>query len=526
MNKIKNKKKLTSIILFIISVAAYYRATSAYFVADDFFYLYQRNNPDFYSPFTHFFYQPITLGIYYLNYFWAGFDHFKYHWFVIILNGLNNIIFFNIAYLLTGGIFRAFIISLLSAIYYFSADNMIWINCTNNVLCAFFYFLSILYSIKFNNSKQKKHLIFMLLFLNSALYTREMGVSLFIVLIILDAVYFFRKKTLSLDFKFFLKKHSFVVLSGFIYIFIMALGPTFRYKKLSFDRGAYELIFDIKSILININWFFFRTFIPFSFGSHFKFDIIHNIIQIVRFNYISLISIFILSFIIRNRHFYFGVLWILITASPYLLLNIYFVHTGERYFYLPHMGLGFMLIGIWIYLKNYLKNVTAKKITAIFLMLILVLYSVVSFYAIQHRINSWIDAGNISYRFLDSVKKTFSDIPENSVLFIKNVPRWRSSPPKLIVLITGASFALNLHYEKKNIEVVPYWEDAGIENYEFLNKKFKFYNYYLLEYENGIIKKWNPDTKYNNSILKYTVENKMKKIDISSFNLTHYQIEN
>ncbi|HPN30952.1 MAG TPA: hypothetical protein PKY81_08335 [bacterium] len=498
--------------VFILSVIIYWRAAAAYFVADDFFYIFQRNNLKHYSPFTHFFYQPVTLLVYFLNYFWAGLSHFRYHIFLIVLNALNNVLFTNIVYLLTKNLFRTFIIAVLSAVYYYASDNVIWINCSNNVICAFFYFLTVIASIKYNLKRGSFYLTVLIIFLNLALYSREMGVSLFLLLIIIDAIYFFDKKKIKNELKFFLKKQCLIFLFGFIYILVMALGPSFRYNKLSFDRGAYELVFDLKTIIVNINWFFFRTFIPFSLGSHFKLDLPHNIIQFIRFNYISIIIPGILLFIIRNRHYYFGILWVLITSAPYLLLNIYFVHTGERYFYLPHLGLGFILVGIWVYLQKFLNGCILKKVLKIFVMILLTGYSAVSIIGIQQRISYWIDAGSISYSFISEIKKTFSDIPDNSVLFIKDIPRWRNKQPKLIVLITGASFALNLYYDRKNIEVIPYWEDDKNNRNNFFEKNLKFDYYSVLEYKDGKILEWNVADPFHSRIQNFAETGSVKKL--------------
>jgi hypothetical protein len=89
MNKLLKNNKINIFIVFLIAVLFFYKATKVYFVADDFFYLVNRNNFDLYSPFTYFFYQPITFLIYWINYFWAGQSASNYHFFTIILNGIN-----------------------------------------------------------------------------------------------------------------------------------------------------------------------------------------------------------------------------------------------------------------------------------------------------------------------------------------------------------------------------------------------------------------------------------------------------
>jgi len=205
-------------------------------------------------------------------------------------------------------------------------------------------------------------------------------------------------------------------------------------------------------------------------------------------------------------------LWVLITSAPYLLLNIYFVHTGERYFYLPHLGLGFILVGIWVYLQKFLNGCIIKKVLKIFVMILLTGYSAVSIIGIQQRISYWIDAGSISYSFISEIKKTFSDIPDNSVLFIKDIPRWRNKQPKLIVLITGASFALNLYYDRKNIEVIPYWEDDKNNRNNFFEKNLKFDYYSVLEYKDGKILEWNVADPFHSRIQNFAETGSVKKL--------------
>lgn len=494
--KIDKKNSIFLIIIFFISIIIYYNAKNVFFVADDFFYIFNRNNLEFYSPLTEFFYQPVTFAVYYLNYFWAGLSAAKYHLFSIVLNAVNNILLFYIVYHLVKNKLYAFIICLLSAVYYFSADNMIWINCTNNVICGFFYFLTILFSIKFNESKKNFFLLLLIISMILTLYSREMGASIFFILLLVD-ITFYRKELKNRIFR----KYIYIFIIFFLYILLMLLGPSLRYKTLSFNRGNYEFVFSIKSIIININWFLFRTFIPFSFGSHCKIPFVINITLFIRFFYISIIFVILAAFIVRNRFYYFGVLWIIFTSSTYLPLNIYYVFNGDRYFYLPHIGLGFILLGFWIHFKKYFANKPFLYYMRIFVILFILLYSVGSIYAINQRINWWKNAGNTSKNFISVIRNKFTDISEDSILFIKNVPRWTNNAPnKLIVLINGTEFALRLYYNKKNIAVIPYWADFGKLNYERIPKKNIFKQFYFLEYENNNLIDWQPDSEYISQI--------------------------
>ena len=497
-------KYIFAIILFFLSIAIYYRATAVYFLADDFFYIFNRNNWSYYSPLTHFFYQPITLFVYFLNYFWAGLNPYNYHIFTIILNALNMIIFYFVFAKLLNNYFYSFLIMVIAAVYYFSADNMIWINCTNNVICAFFYALTLLYFIKHKKDQHKRNLILALIFFNLTLFTREMGVSIILIIGLIDLLYFDAYK----DKKEFFRNYSIFLLFFALYIVVMAIGPTVRYGRLSFNRGAYTLYLEVKEQIININWFIFRTFIPFSFGSHFKIKFVHTLINFIRFNYVSIILAVLFCFIIINRNYYFGLLWIILTAGPYLILNKYFVFNGDRYFYLPHIGLGFILLACWQETAGLLKSLKLKRIIKYLLFLGLVIYAIASILAIQKRIEWWIKAGQSSKEFLEEFKITFSDIPENTVIFVKDIPRWADNAPnKLIVLITGASFALNLFYDKKNIEVIPYWEDEKhkIDEMKVIAELKKFDNFIFLEYKDKKIIKWQPPDFYIETIKKYFV---------------------
>jgi len=491
------KSNLFAITILILSIFSYLPAAKVYFTADDFFYIFQCRNLDFYSPFTHFFYQPLTLALYFVNRLFFGLDQHGYHLVTITINALNNVLIYIFLSLLTANRFAAFVIALLHTVYYFSADNMIWLNCTNNVLCAFFYFSAIIFSIKFNEkintTANKKFFILLIIFINLTLYTREMGVSIFLVLTAID-LFFYR----NIGLKNLLKKNLYVWVFFIVYLFVMAIGPTTRYGHLSFDRGAYKLMFDFEEILININWFFYKTFIPFGFGSHYKILYLNYILEFIRLNFITLICFIILTMIIKNKFFYFGGIWILLTASPYLLLNKYFTHTGERYFYLPHLAQGLILYGIYLHFKPKLENLRFKKLLFLGVIIILFAYCAMSVYAIRIRINYWFDAGQLSKKFINTVRNTLSEISEDTVLIIKDIPRWRHSSPKLIVLVTGATFAVNLYYNKKNIEVIPYWQDA--DNIKELPppRERPFKNKFFFEYKenNDKLLNWQPPADY------------------------------
>lgn len=446
-------------IIFFTAFIYYYKATASYFVADDFFYIVNRDNPYVYTPFTYFFYQPVTFAVYFINYFWAGKSPYNYHLFAITLNAVNLCLAFYFVKIITKRNLYGFLCAIFGAVYYFAADNMIWINCTNNIICSFFYFLTLIYSCKYNSSNKKSDYALTLIFLNLTLYAREMGVSVFIMLFMTDILFYYNPLQKD-DRKKLCDKYAFIILFSLIYLFLMALGPSTRYKKITFNRGGYTFDGDAVDFVVNLNWFYFRLFIPFSFGSHAKSYTIHSLIQFIRFKNVILILIILSLFIVRNRFYYFGVLWVLIAISPYLKLNKYFVHTGDRYFYQPRFCFVLITIGLWIYFKEKIKLPLLHKSLKIILIIIFIFYATASWIAVQKRIGWWIIAGDSSEKFLTSFRKQFPELEDKTLLIIRNVPRWADNAPnKLIVLITGAAHALRLFYEKENIEVIPYWDD-------------------------------------------------------------------
>ena len=130
----------------------------------------------------------------------------------------------------------------------------------------------------------------------------------------------------------------------------------------------------------------------------------------------------------------------------------------------------------------------------------LTVYGAGSIYAVRQRIDAWIDAGNISRRFLETFKSKFPEIRDNAAFIIKDIPRWRSKPPRLIVLITGATFAARLQYNNPDIEIIPYWQDFHDENAKFLPKKDKFDRYVFLEYTDGLLIDWIPPADYYSTL--------------------------
>jgi len=201
-------------------------------------------------------------------------------------------------------------------------------------------------------------------------------------------------------------------------------------------------------------------------------------------------------------------LWILFTAAPYLPLDTPMVLNGERYFYLPHIGLGIIAFGCWLHFKKIVpayKNLWARIIIVLIITFALFVYGAGSIYAIRQRIDAWIDAGNISRAFLETFKSKFPEIRDNTAFIIKDIPRWRNNPPRLIVLITGATFAARLQYNKPNIEIIPYWRDFYEENSNFLPKKKEFDNYIFLEYKNGLLSDWTPPPEYLSILAEHFV---------------------
>lgn len=131
-------------------------------------------------------YRPLTALSYAIDFFLWGLNSFGYHLTNIILHSANSILVFSLLFLLCGEFFPAFFGSLLFASHPIQTEVVCWVSGRSSLLFLFFYLLSFIFYIKFSKERRREFFILSLIFFAFSLFSKEMSVTLPLILILYD----------------------------------------------------------------------------------------------------------------------------------------------------------------------------------------------------------------------------------------------------------------------------------------------------------------------------------------------------
>ncbi len=201
----KNTAKAV-ILLFLFTFCIYFNSLPGAFVSDDEYFIVKNvairsleNIPNFFvnpsavafSELAQDVYRPLTTMSYAIDYFLWGVDSFAYHLVNVLFHSLNVILVFLFLSLAFGDLFLAFLAAMLFACHPVQTEVVAWISGRSSVLFFFFYMSSLLlYVLSFKKDKpssRKAFFIFSIAAYAASLFSKEMAVSLPLLLIAYDA---------------------------------------------------------------------------------------------------------------------------------------------------------------------------------------------------------------------------------------------------------------------------------------------------------------------------------------------------
>ncbi|MBI4648975.1 MAG: hypothetical protein HY738_20890, partial [Bacteroidia bacterium] len=186
-------------------------------------------------------YQPFKLLTYAFIYFISGDNPMPFHLTNLIFHLVNIILVFHLVYLLSNSRFTSFITGILFSVHPMFVETVCWVSGLNNILCAFFYILSlILYICYIKNGTKPKYLLLTFLFFICALLSKSLAVTLPLVLLVIDFYYNRR-----LNFRLIIEKIPFLVLS---FLFgLIAILAAYNFGSVTdsqlIHRDGYNLVF-------------------------------------------------------------------------------------------------------------------------------------------------------------------------------------------------------------------------------------------------------------------------------------------
>jgi len=140
-------------------------------------------------------YRPVAASSYAVDYFLWFYNTFGYHLENLVLHGLNSVLVFILAGMLTGDLFVAFFAAIFFACHPVQTEAVSWISGRSSVLFLFFYLAALILYIRSLREKQKAFRAWSLALYALSLFTKEMAVTLPLVIISYD-IHFFNKDAL------------------------------------------------------------------------------------------------------------------------------------------------------------------------------------------------------------------------------------------------------------------------------------------------------------------------------------------
>jgi len=286
-------------------------------------------------------YHPLTMLSYSVNFQQTGIKPFSYHLTNLLLHVFTTLLVFWFVYLLIKSTEISFIASLFFGINTLHVESVVWLSERKDVLYSFFFVLSLIFYLKYIDTKKfTLYIIAFFLFLLS-LFSKGQAVSLSLSLIVID--YFRERKLFSL--RIILEKIPFFILSlifGLIAVVAQGGGLGDIVETKIYQRIIFAL-YSFSQYLVKLTF-------PFSLSLINPYP---DVTKILPFNYwfLSIISIFIIIitfFAIRKKFstLVFGILFYFVNIIFLLQLipvgdSIY----SDRYSYIPSIAWCF-LIGI------------------------------------------------------------------------------------------------------------------------------------------------------------------------------------
>lgn len=202
-------KTAAILFIFVVTFTIYSNSLGGEFSWDDDYFIvknpYVRDPLDFKTFFTNpsatafgelseDVYRPLTAISYSIDYSLFRLNTFGYHLVNTIFHALNAMLVFLILYRIGRDYFLAVFASLFFAAHPVQTEAVSWISGRSNVLFLFFYLMAFFFYIRFSESGKKRFFIAALAAFGGSLFSKEMALTLPLVLVLYDAHFSKRKR--------------------------------------------------------------------------------------------------------------------------------------------------------------------------------------------------------------------------------------------------------------------------------------------------------------------------------------------
>ena len=359
---ISNKSR--NLVLFLVpltlSLLVYINSLYAPFQYDDYDTITQnrdiRDLSDIKSIISHSIFRPILFITFAINYKISGLNPLSYHTVNLLLHIANTLIVIiltrRIALRFTEELYSdriAFITSILFAVHPIGTEAITYISSRSSLLATTFYLLSLLSYTQFNQtenrSRQILYYILTILFFLMGVGTKEIILTLPIMIVILDI--FSLKLSLKDTIKRIFTTHITFVIIIFVGVLIR-IYFFFTYEKVGgvLPRSIYENLLTQSEVIIK---YIRLLLIPIGQNLIHNYPTVRTILNL--YTLLCIFTIFsLIWYAIRKRNTYpfisFGILWFFVTLLPSSSFIPFQEAMTEKHLYLPMIGFLITISGV------------------------------------------------------------------------------------------------------------------------------------------------------------------------------------
>lgn len=294
-------------------------------------------------------YRPMVTISYIFDYAIWGLNPKGFHLTNLILHILTSIIVYLLAFEIIKSRWPSAAAGIVFALHPVHTEAVTWVVGRAEVMAGLFYFLAFLFYIKAGNlsSFKNRQFIFSNIFYFLALLSKEIAITLPILLFVYD--YFFVQRQRSTEIIELLKRrYLYFIILTFMYIIIRfaVLGSLSPQKNLSFtsDVGLYERFL---TIIVVIGYYIRLLFLPFNLTVDYVFPKIASLnLPVLIYGGMLIFSLIIISFSYKmSKRLSFAILFFYITLLPVSNIMPIGELIAERFLYIPLISFA-LLIGI------------------------------------------------------------------------------------------------------------------------------------------------------------------------------------
>jgi tetratricopeptide (TPR) repeat protein len=292
------------------------------------------------------FWHPLTWMTFMLDYQLYGLNASGYHVTNIILHMLTTLLLFWLFHRMTKALWPSAFVAAFFALHPLHVESVAWVTERKDVLCAFFWMLTLCLYVYYTEKPHIKRYLFVLFSFVCALLSKSMAITLPAVMILLDywPLSRFRRKIESGNGNLFLWQLKEKLL--FFLLSVVFSVITFNAQKgLSIDYPTFTMNSRIANALVSFVVYLEKLLWPHDMTFFYPFINQYPVWQIVTAVIIMVfISIIIIVMAVKSPPLFVGWIWYMVTIAPVIgIIQVSSQAMADRYIYLPSIGISIML---------------------------------------------------------------------------------------------------------------------------------------------------------------------------------------